>query len=157
MLTKSHLMLKKTELVNFKYKNKKPECPIRIKLSRKRLYPCKPMKYLGFKTDENLNWKDQTYDIVAKLNRAKTLLYKIRNYVSFDILKAICLAIFDSHINYAKLIQGQNLNSKLRIITLQEKALRIISNHPRNSHAGSLFKQGNILNFEDKILISNII
>ena len=51
MLTKSHLMLKKTELVNFKYKNKKPECPIKIKLSRKRLYPCKSMKYLGFKTE----------------------------------------------------------------------------------------------------------
>ena len=44
-------MLKKTELVNFKYKNKKPECPIKIKLSRKRLYPCKSMKYLGFKTE----------------------------------------------------------------------------------------------------------
>ena len=42
------------------------------------------MKYLGVKIDENLNWKDQTHDIATKLNRANTLLNKIRNYVSFN-------------------------------------------------------------------------
>ena len=34
---KSHLILKKNELVIFKHMNKKLECPIKIKLSRKRL------------------------------------------------------------------------------------------------------------------------
>ena len=70
MLAKSHLILKKTELVIFKHKNKKLECPIKIKLSRKRLYPSKSVKHLGVKIDENLNCEDQTYDIVTKLNRA---------------------------------------------------------------------------------------
>ena len=51
----------------------------------------------------------------------------------------------------------QNPNSKLRIITLQKKALRIINTQPWNSHSSPLFKKSNILNFEDKILISNII
>ena len=51
----------------------------------------------------------------------------------------------------------QNPNSKLRVITLQKKALRIINNQPRNSHPGPWFKQNNILKFEDKILIGNII
>ena len=36
MLTKSHLMLNKTKLVIFKYKKKKLECLVRIKLSKKR-------------------------------------------------------------------------------------------------------------------------
>ena len=76
------------------------------------------MKYLGVKNDENLNWKDQTLDIVTKLSRANALLYKTRDYISFDTLKAIYFAIFDSHINYADLTWGQNPNSKLRIITL---------------------------------------
>ena len=101
---KISLNVKKTELVIFKNKNKKLECPIKIKLSRKRLYPSKSVKYLGVKIDENLNWKDQTYDIVTKLNRANALLYKIRNYVSFNALKVIYFAIFDSYTNYANLI-----------------------------------------------------
>ena len=154
---KISLNIKKTELVIFKHMNKKLEYPIKIKLSRKRLYPSKSVKYLGLKIDENLDWKVQTHDIATKLNRANVLLYKIRNYVSFNTLKAIYFAIFDSHINYANLIWGQNPNSKLRVTTLQKKALRIINNQPKNSHSGPLFKQNNILKFEDKILIGNII
>ena len=79
--------IKKTELVTFKHKNKKLECQMKIKFSRKRLYPPKSEKYLGFKIDENLNWKVQTHDIATKLNRANALLYKIRNYVSFRYIR----------------------------------------------------------------------
>ena len=139
-----------------------------VKLSRKRLYPSKSVKYLGLKIDENLNWKVQTHDIATKLNRAIALLYKIRNYVSFNTLKVIYfvttnktkiikIKLFGSHINYANLLLGQKPNSKLRVTTLQKKALRIINNQPKNSHSGPLFKQNNILKFEDKILIGNII
>ena len=62
------------------------------------------MKYLGLKIDEGLNWSTKKDNWTTKLNRAKTLLYKIRNYASFNSFKAIYLAIFDSHINYANLI-----------------------------------------------------
>ena len=72
-------------------------------------------------------------------------------------MKSIYFAIFDSHINYANLIWGQNINSAFRIVTLQKKAIRIINNQPRNSHSSLLFKKSNILKFEDKILINNII
>ena len=117
MLTKSHLILKKTELVIFKHKKKKLECPIRIKLSRKRLYPSNSIRYLGVKNDENLNWNDHIHDIATKLNRDNALSFKIRNYVNFNALKSI----FDSHTNYANLIWGQNVNSTFRIVALQKK------------------------------------
>ena len=104
MLTKSYLMLKKTELVIFKHKKNKLECPIIIKLCRKRLCPSNTIKYLGVKIDENLNWKDHIHEIATKLKRANALLFKIRNYVNFNTLKSIYFVIFDSHINYANLI-----------------------------------------------------
>ena len=154
---KISLNVKKTELVIFKHKKKKLECRIRIKLSRKRLYPSNSIRYLGVKIDENLNWKDHIHDIATRLNRANALLFKIRNYVNFNTLKSIYFAIFDSHINYTNLIWGQNVHSAFRIATLQKKAIRIINNQPRNSHSSLLFKKSNILKFEDKILINNII
>ena len=52
---KTSLNVKKTELVIFKHKNKKLECPIKIKLSWKRLYLSKSVKYLRVKTGENVN------------------------------------------------------------------------------------------------------
>ena len=51
---KISLNVKKTELVIFKHKNKKLECPIKIKLSRKRLYPSKSVKYCVVKIDEKI-------------------------------------------------------------------------------------------------------
>ena len=64
---KISLNVKKTELVIFKHKKKKLECRIRIKLSRKRIYPSNSIRYLGVKIDENLNWKDHIHDIAQEL------------------------------------------------------------------------------------------
>ena len=83
--------MKKTELVIFKHQRKKLDSPIKIKLSRKRLYPSKSVKYLGIKIDENLNWKQHIHDIAIKLNRANTLLSIIRNYVNKLTLRTILL------------------------------------------------------------------
>ena len=74
MLNADKISLKKTEQVIFKHKKKTLECPIKIKLSRKSIYPSNSMKYFGVRIDENLNWKDQTHDIETKLNRANALL-----------------------------------------------------------------------------------
>ena len=52
---------------------------------------------------------------------------------------------------------GKTRIGTLRIITLQKRAFRITHNQHRNSHAGSFFKKSNVLKFEDKIPISNII
>ena len=118
--------MKKTELVIFKHQRKKLDSPIKIKLSHKRLYPTKSVKYLGCKMDENLNWKQHIHYIAIKQNRADALLSIIRNYVNKLTLRTIYFAIFDSHINYANIIWGQNLHFLNRIIILQKKALRII-------------------------------
>ena len=105
------LNVKKTELVIFKHQRKKLDSPIKIKLNRKRLYPSKSIKYLGIKIDENLNWKQHIRDIAIKLNRANALLFTIRKYVNKHILRTIYFAIFDSHINFANLLWGQNLHA----------------------------------------------
>ena len=78
-------------------------------------------------------------------------------YNLYNLWIFIIFTIFDSHINYAILILGQNPNSKLRIITLQKKALGTVINKPSNSHSGLLFQKSNILKFGDKILNTNII
>ena len=70
----------------FKHQKKKLDSPIKMKLSHKRIYHSKSVKYLGIKTDENLKWKQYIHDIAIKLNRANALLYLIRNFVNRHIL-----------------------------------------------------------------------
>ena len=109
------------------------DSPIKIKLSRKRVYPSKSVKYLGIKIDENLNWKQHIHDIAKKLNRANALLYTIRNFVNRHILRTIYIAIFDAHINHTNLIWGQNLNAVSRIVILRKKALKNMNFQSRDS------------------------
>ena len=58
------------------------------------------MRYLAIKIDENLNWKIHMEDLASKLNRANSVLSKIRHFVSSKILRTVYFAIFQSHINY---------------------------------------------------------
>ena len=148
---------KKTALVIFKHQRKKLDGQMKIKLSCKRIYPSKSVKYLGIKIDENLNWKQHIHDITVKLNTANALLFTIRNYVNKYILRTIYFAIPDSHINYFNLIWGQNLHTLSRIIILQNKAFRIMNFQSRVSHSNPLFKSNHILKLEDKILTENIL
>ena len=68
---------------------------MKVKLSRKRLYPSKSIKYLGIKIDRFLHWNDQVNNIAVKLNRANALLLlKIGNYVKMKTLRNIYFAIY---------------------------------------------------------------
>ena len=55
----------------------------------KRLHLTESVKYLGVKIDTNLSWKCQVNNLSIKLNRANTLLFKIRKNVSPKILRPI--------------------------------------------------------------------
>ena len=148
------LNVDKIELVIFKHQRKKLDTE--IKLDRKRLYPSQSVRYLGIKIDQNFNWKDHI-NIAIKLNRDNALLFKIRNFVNITILKTIYFAIFDSHINYANLVWAQNSNAMSRILTLQKKAMTIISFQSRNCHSGPLFFKLKLLKFNDKVHLENVL
>ena len=77
---------------------------IKLKLSRKRLFPIDSVKYLGVKIDGNLSWESHIDYLSVKLNRANALLFKIRNFVNSSILRTIYFALFESHINYCFMV-----------------------------------------------------
>ena len=62
---KTSLNIWKTEQVVFKHKKKKLECPIRIKINRKSLYPSNSVKHLGVEINYNLNWEDHIHDVAT--------------------------------------------------------------------------------------------
>ena len=98
--------VEKTELVMFKSPRKVLLDGLKIKLSRKRLYPSNSVKYLGTKIDRFLHWHDQVNSIAVKLNRANALLLKIRNYVNMKTIRNIYFAICDSHLRYSYVLFG---------------------------------------------------
>ena len=98
------LSVKKNKMMIFKYKQKKLEGDLKMKLCGKRLYPTESVKYLGVKIDINLSWQYHVNDLSTKLNRANALLFKMRKYVSPKILRSIHFAFSDSHLPTAVLL-----------------------------------------------------
>ena len=59
-------------------------------------------------------------------------------------------SLVHTHLTYGVLLWGGTFTSHLkRITTCQKKAVRIIHNKPYNYHTSQLFKQSNILKFND--------
>ena len=65
-------MLKKTETMIFKSKQKKFEGDLKVRLCNKRLYPTESVEYLGVKIDANLNWQCQVNDLSVKPNSQRS-------------------------------------------------------------------------------------
>ena len=67
---KISLNVSKTELILFKPKMKKLDFDLKLKISGKRLYPIKSVKYLGIRIDEHLTSPYHKNDFAIRLNRA---------------------------------------------------------------------------------------
>ena len=89
------------EVFLFKSSRKFTDILFKLKRYGKSLYPTNSVKYLGIKTDENLNWKQQTSDIDIKLNKENAILSKLRHFVDRKTLRSIYHAIFEPHLHYS--------------------------------------------------------
>ena len=69
---------------------------------------------------------DHINGIAIRLNRANTILFKVREFVNIKILNSIYYTIFDCHLNYANTVCGQNKNSMNRVIITQNTILYYI-------------------------------
>ena len=120
---KSWLNISKRQVVLFKSSRKLTDAPWKLKLNRKRLYPTNSVKYLGVNVDENLNWKQQIYDIFIKLNRENVILSQLRHFIARETLKSVYHAILGPHLCYFSLAWAQNLNPIKRLFVFQKKYL----------------------------------
>ena len=107
--------------MQIKSKEKKVEGDVRLTLCGKILYPTESVKYLGVKNNVNLRWQYHVNDISTKLNRANSLLFKMRKNVSLEILESIYFAVFDSYLSYCCLVWAQNRSNIQRTVILQKK------------------------------------
>ena len=153
--TKISLYFSNAKLIIFKPKRKLLDFNIKIKLNGKRLYPTDSVKYLEVKVDSKLNWKSHVNVTKTKLNQANVMLHKVRDFVNANIVKSICYALFQSHINYACFILGQNISKINRLYILQKKEVIIISFKEPNTHSSPFYITLKFIEIADEIKMEN--
>jgi hypothetical protein len=146
----------KTEILIFKNPNKPLTYDLKLILDGKKLYPSKYVKYLGILIDPYLTWKYHIQSLAPKLARATGMLAKLRHYVPQESLRNIYFGIFASIMNYGSQIWGQYLNQHiLRVIKLQDKAIRIMNFAQPQEPCSKLYQKSQILKFQDNISVNN--
>jgi len=110
--------------------------------------------FLGIVVDQHLNWKDHINHIALKINRANSILRRLKNLLPCNILLLIYQAIINSHLNYGILAWGFNLS---RITKLQKRSIRLVSGAKYNAHTEPIFKYNQVLKVEDIFSLRNLL
>ena len=103
-------------------------------------------KYLGVTLDEKLSWDPHINQLKKKLSSTVWALSSLRNAASPEILRIIYFGLIHSKLSYCLSNWGAVPQTKKnKIITMQKRAIRIISKAPRLSHSEPLFKNQHIM------------
>ena len=81
-----------------------------FRISGQKINIVKEAKHLDLKLDQHLTFKQYMDTRNLKLNRANSLLAKIRYHVDSKLLRAIYFAIFESHLRYGCQLWRQDQN-----------------------------------------------
>jgi hypothetical protein len=113
---------------------------------------CRQYKLLGIYLDEYLSLDYHVNYVCSKLNRSVYCIKQAKHNLSLEAMKSLYFALVHSHLTYCPIILScTNKTNFNRVIKVQKKAIRIITNSNYNEHTGPLFKNLGILRF-DKLI-----
>jgi hypothetical protein len=113
---------------------------------------CRQYKLLGIYLDEFLSLDYHVDYVCNKMNRSLYCIKQAKNNLSLQSLKSLYFALVHSHLTYCPIILSCTSKTNLnRILRVQKKAIRVITNSHYNKHTAQLFKNLEILPF-DKII-----
>ena len=141
------LNLKKTCYMIFKPKNKKiDEEIIKIYIDNHQIQRVTNTKFLGVLIDEKLTWSVHVNDICCKISRSIGAMNRLKCIIPNQVLLTLYYTMILPYIMYCCIIWGHSANYLVeRVLKLQKRAIRIISNSKPFSHTAELFKKLKIL------------
>jgi hypothetical protein len=109
-------------------------------------------KLLGIEFDENLTFNSQFQTLHAKFKKSIFCINKVKNFLPQKALKTLYHSLFHSHLNYCSSIYSCTSKSNIhKLLLLQKKIIRIITNSSYSAHTEPLFQKLNILPLEKVI------
>ena len=119
---------------------------LQLSIDGKSIEHVKYFKFISILFDENLTWKCHINMVTNKLSKVIGILNILKHVYPQNALLSIYHSVFASHLNYGLFLWGTHLN---RVLKLQKKAVRIMSNGEYLAHSEPLFKTLNLLKIED--------
>ena len=107
-------------------------------------------KFLGIIIEEHLNWATHINHLCNIIARNVGIIQKLRYFIPAYILKFLYHSLILSYLQYCTLLWANSYYSHLhKLSSLQQKAIRIISNTDHRAHSSNLFLKLKLLKLDD--------
>lgn len=108
--------------------------------------------FLGVILDQNLNWKSHIHNVARKISKSLGIIYKAGFCLNEASLRTLYFSLVYPYLCYCVGVWGSTYPSNLkRVVTLQKRAIRIISKSKFDAHTDPLFKELKMLKLDSII------
>ena len=148
-VNKLSLNVKKTHFIVFSKRNKCDKY-IKLVIDDETIDEVKNTKFLGVIIDNKLTWKDHINYVAGKVSRAIGMIVKTKKYLRKEALLTLYYSFVYPYLTYCNHIWGATYVFNLRkLINLQKRVVRLISNAKYRDSADPLYKSLGILKLVD--------
>ena len=120
---------------------------LHVQLNNVHLTRVHTTKFLGVHIDDSLGWKSHVSYVASKMASVLGILHVVKKMLPQRILMNIYNTLILPHLSYATIIWGNCPKTLInRLVVLQKKALRAITNSSYRAHTASIYKNLRILN-----------
>ena len=146
-LNKLNLNINKTKYIIFHFPQRNMAfLDLELKLCGQHIECVRQFVFLGITIHETLNWDRYIDKIANKISRTLGVMNKLKHFLPKYTLKIMYSSLIAPHFNNNILLWGFNTH---RLIKLQKRAIRIITDSKYNYHTEPLLKSLNILKIND--------
>ena len=119
---------------------------------------CHSYKLLGILFDEHLSFSLHIDSLKSKLSKSLFCINRVKYFVPQKTLRTLYFSLFHSHLLYCPLIVNCAPKACInKIVLMQKKAIRAITNSKANSHTEPLFSSLKILPYHKIIYKAQLI
>ena len=110
------------------------------------------VRFLGIFLDPHLTFKPHISHVARKVSQGLFILRKVKNMLPLSSMIKLYYSMINCHLYYGLPVYGcADISNLKKLVLLQKKAIRIITNSNYNAHTDPLFKKTNILKFTDMV------
>lgn len=83
-------------------------------------------KFLGVIVDGKLKWKEQINEVVIKISKSTSVIYKRRNGLTSECLRNINLSLACPHFLYGAAVWAGHRTPICKVFSSQRKLIRVL-------------------------------
>ena len=146
-INKLSLNVNKTKYMIFhNYQRDIKSCIPDVRINNQSIERVSEFNFLGLTIDEHLNWNAHIQKISNKIAKSIGIINRLKRYLPLSILRTLYNALVLPHFQFSILNWGFKAN---KIVRLQKRAIRVITNSKYNAHVEPLLKKLNLLKISD--------